>query len=211
MSTNVSDIVLDEAASRGETLTIHDLLRLIERHDTGPGVPTDTLDAYISALGANRFNELALREGLDRHLAQTELWQDDSTVYQLNGSVSAFPLRWHNELVGERDLTKYIATMTTAVEEGSEGFAHSGRGAGVPETLFQETATVFGGYNFAEAKNEIDRLRDADFLTAGADQHPNARVQLTPAGAERLGIDPEAVDVGTESGSDRTADPRIDE
>jgi len=34
---------------------------------------------------------------------------------------------------------------------------------------------------------------------------------LTPAGAEQLGIDPEADDVAVKTGTDRTKDPRIDE
>ena len=211
MATDISDVVFDEAASRGETLTIHDLLRLIERYDTGPGVPTDTLDSYLRALGNNRFNEPALRDGLDRQLAETEVWQDESTVYQLNGGVSAFPPKWHDELAGQQDLTQYVATMTTAVEGGSEGYAHGGTGAGVPEKLLQETATVFGGYSYDEARRELVRLRDVDLLTAGADQHPNARIQLTPAGAERLDLDPESTAVATETGTDRTDDPRIDE
>jgi len=211
MSTNVSDAVLDEAISRGETLIVHDLLRLIERYDTGPGVPTETLDAYLNALGQNRFNESALREGLDARLCEADLWTGESAVYQLNGGVSAFPPRWHDELVGERDLTQYVATMTTAVEDGSEGYAHGGRGQGVPEKLLQDTATVFGGYSYAEARQELVRLRDIDLLTAGADQHPNARVQLTLAGADRLGLDIESTDAAVETGTDRTKDPRIDE
>jgi len=211
MATDISDVALDEAASRGETLTIHDLLRLIERYDTGPGVPVETVDAYIDALGSSRFNESALRDGLDRQLAETDDWRDELTVYQLDGSLSAFPPRWHDELTGQQDLTQYVATMTTAVEGGSEGYAHGGRGAGVPEKLLQETATVFGGYSYDEARRELVRLRDNDLLVAGADQHPNARVQLTTAGAERLGIDPETSAVAVETGTDRTDDPRIDE
>ena len=211
MTTEIADVVLDEAASRGETLTMHDLLRLIERYDTGPGVSTETLDSYLRALGTGRFNESALRDGLDRQLAETDDWRDESTVYQADGGLSAFPSRWHDELTGEQDLTQYVATMTTAVEGGSEAYAHGGRGAGVPEKLLQETATVFGAYSYAEAKRELVRLRDVDLLTAGADQHPNARVQLTAAGADRLGLDIESTDAAVETGSDRTDDPRIDE
>jgi len=211
MSTNVSDVVLDEALSRGETLILHDLLRLIERYDTGPGVPNETLDAYIDALGDSRFNESALREGLESRLVDTNVWVDESSVYQLDSGFSAFPPRWHDELTGERDLTQYVATMTTAVEGGSEGYAHGGRGQGVPQKLLFDTATVFGGFSYAEAKNEAVRLRDVDLLTADADQHPNARVQLTPAGAERLGLDPDATDAAVETGTDRSKDPRIDE
>jgi len=211
MATNISEVVLDEAASRGETLTIHDLLRLIERYDTGPGVPTETLDGYFHALGKSRFNEPALRDGFDRQLTETEVWHDESTVYQLDGGVSAFPPRWHDELTGEQDLTQYVATMTSAVAGGSEGYAHGGRGAGVPEKLLQETVTVFGGYSYDEARRELVRLRDVDLLTADADQHPNARIQLTPAGAEHLGFDPESTDAAIETGTDRTKDPRIDE
>ena len=74
-----------------------------------------------------------------------------------------------------------------------------------------DTAVVFGGYSYKEAMDEVDRLRDKDLLTADADQHPNARIRLTPAGAEQLGIDPEADDVAVKTGTDRTKDPRIDE
>lgn len=211
MATDISETVLDEAASRGETLTIHELCRLIERYDTGPGVPIETLDGYFGALGNSRFNESALRDGLDRQLTETDVWHDESTVYQLDGGVSAFPSRWHDELAGEQDLTQYVATMTTAVEGGSEGYAHGGRGAGVPEKLLQETAAVFGAYSYDEARRELVRLRDVDLLSAGADQHPNARVQLTPAGVDRLGIDHEESAAAVETGTDRTKDPRIDE
>ncbi len=211
MSTTVSDHVVDEAASRGETLTVHVLVRLIERYDTGPGVPTETLDDYFRALAKGRFNESALREGLERQLAETEVWHDQSTVYQLNGSVSAFPPQWHDQLTGEQDLTQYVATMTTAVEGGSKAYAHGGRGAGVPEKLLQKAASVFGDYSYGEARRELVRLRDLELLSAGADQHPNARVQLTLAGVDRLGIDPEESAVAVETGSDRSDDPRIGE
>jgi len=211
MSIDLSDAVLDEAASRGETLTIHDLLRLIERFDTGPGVPDDRLDRYLNALGNSRFNESALREGLDRRLVDANGWQSETEVYRLDGGVSAFPPRWHEDLTGETDLTRYVATMTAAVDGGSDGYAHGGHGNGVPEKLLLDTAVVFGGYTYKGAMDEVDRLRDEDLLTAGADQHPNARVRLTPAGAEHLGIDPEADDVAVKTGTDRTKDPRIDE
>ncbi len=211
MSTDLSEAVLDEAASRGETLTIHDLLRLIERFDTGPGVPDDRLDSYLRELGAGKFNESALRDGLDTRLVDADEWQTETAVYRLDGGVSAFPPRWHDDLTGETDLTRYVATMTTAVEGGSEGYAHGGHGDGVPEKLLLDTAVIFGGYNYKRAMDEVDHLRDEDLLAAGADQHPNARVRLTPAGAEHLGIDPEADDVAVETGTDRTKDPRIDE
>lgn len=59
--------------------------------------------------------------------------------------------------------------------------------------------------------NAVDRLRDEDLLDASADQHPNARIRLTPERAEQLGIDPEADDVAVKTGTDRTKDPRINE
>ncbi|MFD1640643.1 hypothetical protein [Halohasta litorea] len=211
MSTDLSDAVLEEAASRGETLTIHDLLRLIERFDTGPGIPDTRLDRYLDALGNSRFNESALREGLDRRLVDAADWETETEVYRLDGGVSAFPPRWHDDLTGETDLTRYVATMTTAVEEGSEGYTHGGHGDGVPEKLLLDTAVIFGDYNYKRAMDEVDRLRDEDLLDAGADQHPNARLRLTPEGAEHLGIDPEADDVAVKTGTDRTDDPRIDE
>ena len=211
MSTKLVDAVLDEAASRGETLTIHDLLRLIERFDTGPSVPDDRLDSYIRALGAGKFDEAALRDGLDTRLVDAAEWQSKTAVYRLDGEVSAFPPRWHEDLTGETDLTRYVATMTTAVDGGSERYARGGHGDGVPEDLLLDTAVVFGGYSYKEAMDTVDRLRDEDRLTAGADQHPNARIRLTSAGAEQLGIDPEADDVAIKTGTDRTKDPRIDE
>jgi hypothetical protein len=211
MSTDLTDAVLDEAASRGETLTIHDLLRLIERFDTGPGVPHDRVDRYLNALGNSRFNESALREGLDRRLVDAEAWQSETAVYRLDGGVSAFPPRWHDDLAGETDLTRYVATMTAAVDGGSEAYAQGGHGDGVPEKLLLDTAVIFGGYNYKRAMDAVDRLRDEDLLDVGADQHPNARVRLTPEGAEYLGIDPEADNVAVKTGTDRTDDPRIDE
>ena len=211
MDTELSNAVLDEAASRGETLTIHDLLRLIERFDTGSGVPEERLDSYLSGLGEGKFDESALREGLDRRLADSDVWERESAVYHVDDGISAFPPRWHDDLAGERDLTRYIATMTAAVDGGSEGYAHGGHGDGVPEKLLLDTAVIFGDYNYKGAMDEVDRLRDADLLTAGADQHPNARIRLTPAGSEHLGIDPEADDVAVKTGTDRTKDPRIDE
>ena len=211
MDTDLSNAVLDEAASRGETLTIHDLLRLIERFDTGGGVAEERLDSYLSGLGEGKFDESALREGLDRRLVDSDGWEGESAVYDVDDGISAFPPRWHEELDGEGDLTQYVATMTAAVDGGSEGFAHGGRGGGVPEKLLLDTAVVFGGCTYKEAMDEVDRLRDADLLTAGADQHPNARIRLTPEGAKQLGIDPEADDVAVKTGTDRTKDPRIDE
>jgi len=101
--------------------------------------------------------------------------------------------------------------MTAAVDGGSKGYAHGGRGGGVPGKLLLDTAVVFGGYTYKEAMDEVDRLREADRLTADADQHPNARIRLTPAGAEHLGIGPEVEDVAGKTDTDRTKDPRIDE
>jgi len=211
MGTDLSDAALDEAASRGETLTIHDLLRLIERFDTGPGVSDNRLDSYLRVLGEGKFNESALRDGLDTRLVDANEWQTETAVYRLDGGVSAFPPRWHDDLTGETDLTRYVATMTTAVDGGSDEYAHGGHGDGVPESLLLDTAVIFGGYNYKRAMNEVDRLRDEDLLTAGADQHPNARIRLTPDGAEQLGIDPETDDVAVKTGTERTKDPRIDE
>jgi len=121
MSTELSEAVLDEAASRGETLTIHDLLRLIERFDTGGGVPDDRLDSYVSALGAGKFDESSLDEGLDRRLVDADEWQTETAVYHVDGGISAFPPRWHDGLAREGDLTRYVATMTAAVDGGSAG------------------------------------------------------------------------------------------
>jgi hypothetical protein len=211
MSTDVSNAVLDEAASRGETLTIHDLLRLIERFDTGPGITEQRLDSYITVLGKSKFNEDALRDGLDTRLVDADEWQTETEVYHLDGGVSAFPPRWHEDLAGEDDLTRYVATMTAAVDGGSEEYAHGGHGDGVPEKLLLDTAVIFSDYTYGEAMDEVDRLREEDLLTADADQHPNARIQLTPTGAAQLGIDPEADDVGVKTGTNRTKDPRIDE
>ena len=211
MSTELVDVVLDEAASRGETLTIHDLLRLIERFDTGVGVSDDRLDSYVRALGAGKFNESALRDGLNTRLVNADEWESETAVYEVDDRISAFPLRWHEDLAGVTDLTRYVATMTAAVDGGSKGYAHGGRGGGVPGKLLLDTAVVFGGYTYKEAMDEVDRLREADRLTADADQHPNARIRLTPAGAEHLGIDSEVEDVAVKTGTDRTKDPRIDE
>jgi len=211
MSTDLSDAVLDEAASRGETLTIHDFLRLIERYDTGPSVAETRLDGYITALGASGFDEETIRNGLETRLVDSDVWEGELAVYQLDGEVSAFPQQWHDDLAGEGDITRYVATMTAAVEGGSEGYAHGGHGNGVPEKLLLDTAVIFSDYSYREAMDEVDRLRDEDLLTADADQHPNARVQLTPAGAEQLGIDPEDETVDVKTGTDRTKDPRIDE
>ena len=211
MSTELVDVVLDEAASRGETLTIHDLLRLIERFDTGVGVSDDRLDSYVRALGAGKFNESALRDGLNTRLVNADEWESETAVYEIDDGISAFPLRWHEDLAGATDLTRYVATMTTAVDGGSEGYAHGGHGDGVPEKLLLDTAVIFGAYNYKRAMDEVDRLRDEDLLTAGADQHPNARIRLTATGAEHLDIDPKADDVAVKTGTDRTKDPRIDE
>lgn len=212
MSTELSETVLDEAASRGETLIIHDLLRLIERHDTGPGVPEDRLDAYISALGDSGFDEAALRSGLSDQLSESDEWVDESTVYRLDGEISGFPPRWHEELDGEQDLSRYVATMSANVEGGSAGYDFGGRGEGVPKKLLADTAIIFGGYTYEYALEELSRYRDEGLLTADADMHPSARIQLTEAGAERLDIDPEsAVSVETDPVEERKKDPRIDE
>ena len=134
MSTELVDVVLDETASRGETLTIHDLLRLIERFDTGVGVSDDRLDSYVRALGAGKFNESALRDGLNTRLVNADEWESETAVYEVDDRISAFPLRWHEDLAGVTDLTRYVATMTAAVDGGSEGYAHGGHGDGVPAT-----------------------------------------------------------------------------
>ncbi|XVH30571.1 hypothetical protein ACNS7O_09185 [Haloferacaceae archaeon DSL9] len=184
---DVNEHVIEEAGSRGETLLATDLIRLIERYDTGPGVPQPRLNDYVEFLGDNGFDEETLRSGLDQRVTDSRSWTDEESIYELeNGDISAYPQRWHDELAGVNDIASYVAVMTTDPENSEDAYQSGGIGEGVPEGVLVKAATVFGDYDYDLAKGELDKLRKEGYLGADADQHPSARILLTEKGRETL-------------------------
>jgi hypothetical protein len=183
--------VLEEAGSRGEKLVIDDLVLLIERYDgnDGPGVTIDRVEAYAERLAAQDapIKPDKIRPAIEERLTDAEGWSADAaasgtwfgsgTLYEVgDGRVSTLPPRWHEELTGETDLTRYLEVILADTDGGD--FDSGGTDSGVPETLLVNAATVLGGLAPGQAREQLADLNERGVVTESADQHPNARIHL---------------------------------
>ncbi|SFL00767.1 hypothetical protein SAMN04487950_1904 [Halogranum rubrum] len=184
--------VLEEAGSRGEKLLVDDLVLLIERHERegGPGVAIDRVEAYAEKLAAQDapVKPDKVRPAIEERLTDAETWSADAaasgtwfgsgTLYDVgNGRVSTLPSRWHRELTGTRDLTRYLEVILD--DTHGNGFDSGGTDGGVPETVLVHAATVLGGLGQGQAREQLADLHERSVVTESADQHPNARIHLT--------------------------------
>lgn len=107
-----NDDVLDELSSELETLTLDELVRIVEtNHPTdGPGVERDVVEAYVTAVP---HGEEAFSAELDGLLTDADSWQGEEYVHDLgDGRVSAYPARWHEELRGSADVREYLRVVS---------------------------------------------------------------------------------------------------
>lgn len=183
--------VLEEAGSRGEKLVIDDLVLLIERYDgdDGPGVTIDRVEAYAERLAAQDapVNPDKVRPAIEERLTDAENWSTEAaasgtwfgsgTLYEVGDDrVSTLPARWHDELAGSTDLTRYLEVILTDADGGD--FDSGGNDSGVPETVLVNAATVLGGLSPGQAREQLADLHAEGVVTESADQHPNARIHL---------------------------------
>ncbi len=197
---NFDEHVLDEAEKRRRTLLVTDLVTLIERHeDDGEyGVSVDRvveyaeeLDRHGSQVDPTRVDD-AIRERLEETDTQPNSgsWTGSTSLFELsNGHVSTFPERWHQELAGTNDVEAVLEFALGEVDDADEAFDAGGAGRGVPEDVVLQAATVLGGFEWRESKQEFERLRDEGVVTEDVDQHPNAMVRFAD---ERAAADREA-------------------
>lgn len=157
-----------------------EFVTLLERHHDGPGVDRDVVEAYLSALASDpeTGNVDRLRESVEDRIVDGEGWVDDRALYRLDGDrVSTFPARWHDELGGTDDLLAYVRFIIEEV--GPDSFVTGGAGRGIPEQVLLDAAEVVGGLDREEAKERLQRRRDAGDLAEDVDQHPAAEVYPT--------------------------------
>jgi hypothetical protein len=174
--TELDDGVIEEAAGRGETLAVGDLVALTERaHGGERGVPRETLDAYLDVLGEESLvNADALRETLENRVVADREFAGETAVYEVaDGRVSAYPGEWHDRLAGA-SIAEYVDAMTAAMDDPPG----SGASPGVAETDLLDAAETIDGRDREAAREELDDLRAEGVLVADADQHPRAGIAL---------------------------------
>lgn len=180
--TELDPAALDAAEHRGQYLLPRELLAFVERfdEDADRGVTIDRLAAYADALderGVQSVDASQMDEAVEADLTDVESWTDPDAIYRVDGSVSAFPARWHDELAGEDDLLTFVDVIESDLASGEKHTASGATGEGVPEPLLLDTASALGSLSRDGAKAEIARLREEGLLAEGADQNPNARVR----------------------------------
>ncbi|WP_266077867.1 hypothetical protein [Haladaptatus caseinilyticus] len=168
-----------ELENRVETLLLDDAVRLVElRHaDEGQGIQREMLDDYLDQIG---YGMDAFPSSLEDLLTESESWQGDRKIYQLDGDrVSVYPARWHDRLRDTTDLREYLRVID------SDGFGtdDSSRGQitedGVAEELLLDVAVAIGGMDRDDGREQLKQLRDEGDVAEYPSQHANPWVQLT--------------------------------
>lgn len=169
---------LDEARSRSETLTLEQLVEIVETYhrDGQPGVDRDVLDAYLEALA---YEATDVGAEIDNHLTNSDDWTPDQALYDLGDDrISVFPPDWHDRLRHTDDITEYVRAIQDDVTE-TEGREEDGvTETGVPEQLLFRAAAAIGGRDREATREEVVRLRREGVLEETADQHPSGTVRL---------------------------------
>lgn len=184
--------VLEEARQYGETLSVRELIRIVERYHRpeGPGISHETIDAYDRAVGDDDvlpFAEGQVRSTIEEGLSTDETWYDAEAYYEVGeGRVSLFPQRWHDSLADADDVRKYVAVIEddTASADAESDVPKGGMGTGVPEELLLNAIVVIDGVGREEAKERLERERREGGLVQDADQHPDARIYLPEEAGE---------------------------
>jgi hypothetical protein len=189
-TSDLSERVLEEAADRGETLLVEDLIRLAERFDRGtdgtPGVAIERLEAYAAELSKSGrlVDPDGVREAIDERAVESDSWADSEAIYFVGEDrVSVYPRTWYEAFGGDTDLVRMIEAIREDVGDTSEAFADGGAGGGVPQQVLTEAASAVGGLSRQEARGELDRLGDEGTIVETASQHPNSGIRLADDGA----------------------------
>ena len=179
--TEPRDAVIDEVTQRSRNLSVPELVGFIEcGHPDTQGVSRETLAAYADVLADEpnfAFDTEAFGETIDDALVGTETWAGDDALYDLGDDrISTYPRAWHDRLGGETDVREYVRYL----ESDESGFADSDPydGVGVPESTLLDVVPVVGRTDRESVKAQIEDRRAAGEISQGADQHPDARVQL---------------------------------
>ncbi|MFC6904763.1 hypothetical protein [Halalkalicoccus tibetensis] len=184
--TDTSEQVLEEARQHGETLTVRELVRMIERfhRPEGPGITHETVEAYDEAVAADAalpFAEGQIVASIEENLSDGERWHDTDAYYALGDDrVSIFPKVWHERLADTDDVREYVAVIEddTSSETTESNAPRGGMGTGVPEQLLLDAIIVIDGVERETAKTRLENDRRDGGLVQDADQHPAARVYL---------------------------------
>ncbi|MFD1585807.1 hypothetical protein ACFR9U_02335 [Halorientalis brevis] len=179
----LSDDVLEEAAHRGETLLVEDLVSLAERaHDDEPGIERDRLTTYAEALAERRdvdFDLQAFDKGVADRLTDAETWTDRDRLYELgDGRLSLYPAEWHAALGGSTDVAEYIAFLERDAPEFVLDRGTAEVGPGIPQQKLLDIVAVVGRVDRETARAALADARDAGEVVEDADQHPQAGVYL---------------------------------
>ena len=174
----LADDALEEIRSRTETLTLRDLVRLVETYhlDDRAGVDRETLDAYLVAL---EYDPDEIGAELDERLTDSVDWEQDGALYDLGDErISAFPSTWHETLGGTTDLTEYVRLIQEDVTETQGTTEEAVQESGVPEELLLRVAAAMADMDRQEAREQLKDLRKRGVVEESTDQHPQGTVRL---------------------------------
>lgn len=172
---------LRKAEERGKYLLAKELLTFIEEHDeqVDRGVSLERLEAYADALderGVPSVDAEQMDELLAADRTDSESWVDPDAIYEVGDGFSAFPPRWHDELGGEDDVLRYVDVIDDDLDHGEKHTATGSSGDGVPQDLLLDAVSALGPMSRDRAREQIERLRQEDYVEERADQHPQARI-----------------------------------
>lgn len=174
----LADTALDELQSRSETMTVHDLVRIVETYHSAdrPGVAHETLEAYLDAL---EYDSEEVSTEIDTRLTDASEWQSDDAIYDLGEDrISVFPPAWHEKLGDTTDLTEYVKVIRSDVDETQGTMEEAVTETGVPEQFLLRVMGAIGGVEREQAREQLATLRREGVVEESADQHPSGTVRL---------------------------------
>ncbi len=179
----VDGAVIEEAVHEGESMTMRDLIELIERsHDEQAGIDRATLAAYAEELAAQRdyaFDAEGFLSAVDEKRTDTETWVGLDRLYDLgDGQVSLYPARWHEELGGSTDVAAYLRYVTEEAPQFIEDEGRGGASFGIPEDTLMGIIATVGRVDRQQAQAAIEAAREDGEVVEDVDQHPQAGVYL---------------------------------
>lgn len=174
----LANTALDELQNRSETMTVHDLVRIVETyHPTDrPGVASETLVAYLDAL---KYDSEEVGAEIDARLTDASGWQPNDAIYDLGEDrISVFPPAWHEQLGDTTDLTEYVKVIRSDVDETQGPMEEAVTEAGVPEQFLFRVMRAIGGVEREQAREQLTTLRKEGVIEESTDQHPSGTVRL---------------------------------
>jgi hypothetical protein len=179
--------VIDEATHRSRNLLLSELIGLIERSHphSEPGLARETLAAYAEALAEEPEFTLDANEFIDTvedSLLETETWVEADSLYAVGDDhdrISIYPIAWHDRLGGETDVREHITYLEGDESGFADGSPKGGIGTGIDQPTLLDTVSTLGGIERDSVLAQIEARRSEGQLRKPADQHPDARVQLS--------------------------------